>query len=131
MTLAEERAFELRVRGVERAVVPVEAATALGRREQERQDDRAEECLVLVRARPCMRAREDARRGLAPQVLDREARVLAPRERGRARLEEGAHERAVLVQRRTSERLVLLERERKVLVDESLKAPSAKPRRER
>ena len=71
-----------------------------------------------VERRSGVRAREDARRGLAAQLLEREPCVLALRERRRARLDERAHERAVLVQRRTSERLVLLERERHVLVDE-------------
>ena len=65
-----------------------------------------------------MRAREDPRSGLAPQVLEREPRVVALPERRGTRLDERPHERPVLVQRRPAERLVLLERERQVLVDE-------------
>ena len=127
MSLAEERAFELDVRGVERAVVPVEAAAPFGGRDQQRQDDGAEERVVLGRAPAGVRAREDPRRRLAAELLEREPRVFAPRERRRARLDERPHERAVLVQRRTPERLVLLERERHVLVDEQPERSEREP----
>jgi hypothetical protein len=45
---AEERALDLRVRDVERLVVPVEAAAALGDGGQHRQQDGAEEGVVLA-----------------------------------------------------------------------------------
>ena len=103
---------------VERGVVPVEAAAGLRGRDEQRQDDGAEERLVLARPRPaCARAKIRAA-GSRAQVFEREPRVLSLCERGRARLEEPAHERPVLVERRPAERLVLLERERKILVDE-------------
>ena len=61
-----------------------------------------------------MCAREDPRRGLALQIGDRLAHVVAREEPVDARLDEAAHERAVLVERRPSVRAVLLEREGQV-----------------
>src|SRR5262249_38516762 len=64
----------------------------------------------------CTRVRtgEDRRGRLALQLLDREARIVAPRKPVRPRLDERTHERPVLVQRRPVERRVLLERERQL-----------------
>jgi hypothetical protein len=59
-----------------------------------------------------VRAREDGGRGLALQLLHRQPRVLARPEQGLALLDERAHERAQLVQRRPSTLDVLLEGER-------------------
>ena len=118
VALAEERLLELGVRAVERRVVPVEAAARLRGRDEQRQDDRAEQRLVLVGPRPaCARAKIRAagsarRSSSASRASSRFASVR------RARLEEGAHERPVLVEGRAAERLVLLEREREILVDE-------------
>ena len=81
-------------------------------------DDRAEERVVFVRARPRVRAREDPRRRLARRSSSARRASSRFAKLGRARLEEPAHERPVLVERRTAERFVLLERERQVLVDE-------------
>jgi hypothetical protein len=102
VTVAEERRLELRVGALERRVVPVEPAARLGRRDQKGQDDGAEQCFPLRRARPGVRAREDARGRLAPQVLDGVACILAGLQVGRVRLQESAHERAILVQRRAT-----------------------------
>jgi hypothetical protein len=63
-------------------------------------------------------AREDPSGRLAPQVLDGVACILPSLQLGRVRLQESAHERAVLVQRRAPERRVLLEGERQLRVDE-------------
>ena len=57
-----------------------------------------------VGARPGVRAREDRRGGLAQELVEREPRVLASCQLVRARLDERAHERPVLVERRAAER---------------------------
>src|SRR5207245_7054674 len=85
-----------------------------GRAREQREQDAGEEPVVVRRARTCMRAREDRRRRLALEVVDRDARVLATREPVRTNLDERADERTVLVQRRPVERRVLLEGERDV-----------------
>ena len=123
--LAEERRLELGVRAVERLVVPVEAAARFGGGHQQRQDDRAEERVLFIRALTGVRAGEDPRGRLAAQVVHGQSRVLADRERGGARLEEGADERAVLVERGPSERRVLLEGEREVGAALELRAEHA------
>src|SRR5205085_9334178 len=55
---------------------------------------------------------EDRRRRLARKLLERDRRVLAGREPRGARLDEPAHERPVLVERRPPATAVLLECER-------------------
>ena len=62
-----------------------------------------------------MRAREDRGGRLAQQLVERDPGVVALRERVRARLDERAHERPVLVERRPVPLDVLLERERQVV----------------
>ena len=61
-----------------------------------------------------MRAREDRRSGLPAQLLDREPRVVARAQKRLALLDERAHERPQLVQRRAPPLDVLLEREREL-----------------
>ena len=61
-----------------------------------------------------VRVREDRGRRLAAQVVDRVARVGQPPQRRRLLLDEAAHERAVLVERRPVARRMLLERERQL-----------------
>src|SRR5439155_4238326 len=73
-----------------------------------------EQAVVVIRAWTCVRARKDRCCGLALQVLDRDARIVASRKLVRTHLDERTHERPVLVQRRTVERGVLLERERQI-----------------
>ena len=109
---AEERLLEVGVRGVERLVVPVEAAATLGGPRQHRQQDRPEERIVAGVADPGVGAREDRGRGLALQIVDRVARVGQPAQGRCLLLDEAADERAVLVERRACSRRVLLERER-------------------
>ena len=65
-----------------------------------------------VSAEPGVRAREDRGGRLAPKVLDRVARVGQAAQRRRLLLDEAAHERPVLVERRPAARRVLLEGER-------------------
>ena len=106
-TLAEERALELRVGAIERVVVPVEPSARLGGRDEQAEEHGAEQRLVLGRARPGVGAREDRRGRLALQLLDRDQRVGAVSQAGRPLLDERAHERAVLVERRAARMLVL------------------------
>ena len=61
-----------------------------------------------------MRAREDPRRLFTQEVVDRGEDVLALEQPLRARIDEAAHERPVLVERRPAVGPVLLERERQV-----------------
>ena len=61
-----------------------------------------------------MGAREDRRGRLALQLLERDQRVVAAAQPRRALLDERAHERAVLVQRRPARVLVLDERDRQL-----------------
>ena len=112
MAAAEHRRLELRVRLVERRVVPVEPSAQLGRPNEQRLHHAREQSVVVGRTRARVRTREDRGGVLALQLLDGDSRVLVPRELVRTRLHERAHERPVLVQRRTVERGVLLERER-------------------
>ena len=112
---SEERRLELGVGALEGDVVPVEAAAALGRRDQEREQHGAEERLLLRRARPGVGAREDRRGGLAQKLVERQERVFASCQLVRARLDERAHERPVLVERRPRALEVLFERERELV----------------
>ncbi len=59
-----------------------------------------------------MRAREDRGRRLPLEVVDRVPRIREPAKRRRLLLDERAHERPVLVERRPVRRRVLLEGER-------------------
>ena len=112
--LAVERPLELRIRLVEGLVVPVEAATGLCGRDQEPEENGAEQRLVLARPRSCVGLREDRCRGLAPELLDGEPRIVARAQHRLALLDEGAHEGPELVQRRPTPLDVLLERERQL-----------------
>ena len=116
MARPEERGLEVGVRAVEGGVVPVEAAAGLGRGDEERHDDAAVQRTILVRAAGSgsgsrVRAREDRRGRLARELLQGDRRVLPARKPRRARLDEPAHERPVLVERRPAAAAVLLERE--------------------
>src|SRR5215211_4284398 len=122
---AEEGALELAVGAIEREVVPVEAAARLRRRDEQRQEHRPEERLVFRSTRPRVGAREDPRRGLAPELLEAEPRVFAAHQHAAARLEEAADEGSVLVQRRPAERDMLLERKRELLVHEEREGAEA------
>ena len=73
-----------------------------------------EEGVVAGRPEPRVRVREDRRRRLAAQVVDRVARVGEPAQRRRLLRDEGAHERPVLVERGPVAGRVLLEGERKL-----------------
>ena len=112
--LAEKRRFESRVRPLEGLVVPVETAARLGGQDEQAEQHGSEECVVLGRARPCVGLREDRRRRLARELLERETGVLPPAQEGLAVLDEAADERAQLVERRPAALEVLLEGERKV-----------------
>jgi len=85
VALAEERALELCVRALVRAVVPVEAAAHLGGAHQQRQQHAAEECFVLVGSRAGVRPREDRGCGLAAKLVHSKLRVGSSSERVRAR----------------------------------------------
>ena len=110
-TLAVERSLQLGIRAVERVVVPVEATARLGGRDEQPEQDGAEERLVLGRSWACMGAGEDPGCRLALQLLERDQRVLPAPKPGSPLLDERAHERAVLVQRRPTCVLVLDERD--------------------
>ena len=111
---AEQRPLELGVCGVERLVLPVEAAAALGDRGEEREQDRPEERVVLRRAEPECACAKIAAAG------SRRRSSIALRASGSRRsvgawlVDEPAHERPVLVQRRPVARRMLLERERQL-----------------
>ena len=105
--LAEERALELRVRAIERVVVPVEPAARLGGGDEQAEEHRAEQRLVLRGAGPGVGAREDRSSRLALQLLDRDQRVGPSSQAGRPFLDERTHEWAVLVQRRATRMLML------------------------
>ena len=112
--LAEERALELGVGAIERVVVPVESSARLGGGDEQAEQDGAEERLVLGRSRPGVGAREDRRSRLALQLLDRDQRIGPAAQARRPLLDERAHERAVLVQRRAARVLVLDEGHRQL-----------------
>ena len=94
--------------------MPVEAAAPLGDGGEKRQEDRAEERVLVRVAEPVVRAREDRGGRLARQVVKSVARVRQSAQRRRMLLDEAAHERAVLVQGRSLPGRVLLERERQL-----------------
>ena len=112
--VAVERALELGVGALERVVVPVEAAARLGGGDEQRNEDRAPERLVLADPLVGVRAREDARGRLVLERREGLARVLAQGEPPGPLLDEGADERPVLVERRAVRARVLLERDREV-----------------
>ena len=112
---AEERTLELGVGALEGDVVPIEAATPLGGRDQERDENGAEESLLLGRLRASVRPREDRGGRLAQQLVERDPSVLAGGERTRPRLDERPDERPVLVEGRPVTLQVLLEGERQVV----------------
>ena len=113
MPFAVERLLELRVRAVERAVVPVEAAAAFGGTHEERHEHRTVERAGFVAARVVC-SRKDPCGRLTLQVGDGLAHIVAREEPFGARFHEAAHERAVFVQRRPPVRPMFLEREREV-----------------
>jgi hypothetical protein len=73
-----------------------------------------QEGCTFVRNGSRVRAREDLRGRLTPQLGDREPRVLPSRQRRGPLLDEAAHQRPVLVQRGPTGRVVLLEGERQL-----------------
>ena len=73
-----------------------------------------------------MGTREDRRRRLTAQVVERESRVLASGEPVRPRLDVAAHERPVFVEGRPPRRWMLLERERQLLAAPDLVVKEAK-----
>ena len=109
--VAEEGALEPRVGSLEGGVVPVEAAAGLRRGDEDRDEDRAPERLVLAHALVRVRVGEDPRGRLVLEDGERLARVLAEREAPGALLDEGADQRTVLVERRAVGAAVLLERD--------------------
>ena len=111
--LAEQRALELGVGAVERGVVPVEAAARLRHADQEVDEDGTEERVVLGRAAARVRTRVDACRRLAGELVERDRRILPAAKPVGPRLDEVAHERPVLVERRAGRAAVLLECKRK------------------
>ena len=127
MAVAVQHALELLVRTVVRRIVPVEAAATLGGTHEQRDQHAAIERATLVRCVALVCAREDARRGLALQIRDCFAHVVARVEPVGMRLDEAAHERPVLVQRRTAVVAVLLERERQVGAVERREGSKAEP----
>ena len=112
--LAEQRPLEIRVRALERLVVPVEAAARLGRRDEQPEQDGAKERVLLARAGARMSSREDRGRRLSTELFDRKRHVVTHPEQRLPLLDERAHERPELVQRRPLSLGVLLEREREV-----------------
>ena len=86
MAGAEERGLELLIRPVEGAVVPVEASAGLGGRDEEGHDDAPVQRLGPARTRaragpgPRVRPREDLRRRLACELLERDHRILPLRQ---------------------------------------------------
>ena len=82
---------------------------------QEVDEHGAEQRIVLGRLAARVRAGVDACGGLARELLERDQRVVAATQPRRARLDEVAHERPVLVERRPVAADMLLERERKRL----------------
>ena len=114
MALAVERAFELLVGAREGGVVPVEAAAALGGAHEKRHEHAAVDRAGLVSHVSLMSVGKDPRRRLAQQVGDGVLHVDPREEPLGPRLDEAAHERAVLVERRSAVRAVLLEGEREV-----------------
>ena len=114
MALAVERALELLVGAREGGVVPVEAAAALGRAHEERHEHAAVDGAPFVAHVSLVGMGEDPGGGLAQQVGDRVLDVDPGEEPLGPRLDEAAHERPVLVERRPAVRAVLLEREGEV-----------------
>ena len=112
--LAEERGLERRVRALERLVVPVEPAARFGCGDEESDEHRAEERVVLGRARPRVGVGEDRRRGLAAELLEREPGVLADAQGRLPLLDERTDQRTELVQHGASALDVLLEGEGKL-----------------
>src|SRR5262249_17838819 len=107
----EQRLLDSGVRRLERIVFPVEAAAALRDRSEGRQEDRPEERIVVALPEGRVRVREDRGGRLAPEILDRVARVGQPAQ-GRCLLrDERPDEGPVLVERGAVPGRVLLERE--------------------
>ena len=114
MTVSEQRSLELLVRPREGGVVPVEAAAALRGADEERHEHAAVDGAALVPYLSLVGVGEDPRGGLSDQLGDGVLDVDAREEPLGPRLDEDAHERAVLVQRRAAVRPVLLEGERQI-----------------
>ena len=127
MSLAVERFLELLVCAVERAVVPVEAAAAFRGADEQRHEDTAVERAGLIGRVALMRTREDSGGRLALQIGNRLTHVVSLEETVGVRLDEAAHKRAVLVERRAAVRPVLLEREREVRAVERRERAEAEP----
>ena len=115
-SLAEQRPLELCVRAVEGLVVPVESAAGLGDAHQKVDEHRAEQGVVLGRLAAGVGAGVDARGFLAAQLVECDRRIVATTEPVGSRVDEIAHQRSVLVERRAVGASVLLERERQRLI---------------
>ena len=111
----EQRVLQLGVGALERAIVPVEASTRFGGGDQQRDENGAEERLLLGWLRPRVGTGEDRRRRLAQQLVERDPGVLPAGQRAGARLDEGPHKRPVFVERRAAALNVLLEGERQIV----------------
>jgi hypothetical protein len=114
VAFAVEGCLELLVGARERAVIPVESAATLGGADEERDEDAAIDGATFVSDVSFVRAGEDSRSRFAQQIRDGVLDIDACEQSLRARLDEAAHERAVLVERRATVGAVLLEREREV-----------------
>ena len=111
---AVERALELGVGTIERLVIPVESAAGFGRRDEEAHENGAEQRLVLGGLPPDMGSREDRRRRLASQLLERDQGIVPAAQPRGALFDERSDERPVLVEGRAGPMLVLDERDGEV-----------------
>jgi hypothetical protein len=114
VTRPEQGALQLEIGTLEGGVVPVEAAAGLGRLDEERDEDAAEERLLLGSARARVRAGEDRCGRLPAQLLDRQLRILAREQPPFALLDVRPHQRPVVIEGGAAGRGVLLERERQL-----------------
>ena len=99
---------------LEGGVLPIEAATCLRSRDEQRYQDGTREGLVLADPLACVGLREDPGGRLVLQGRERIACVVTACQPLGARLYERADERPVLVERRPVRRRVLLECDRHV-----------------
>jgi hypothetical protein len=112
--LPEEGLLEVGVGRLEGVVVPVEASAALRGRDQQTEEHRAEQRLVLAGAGAGVRPREDRCGRLAAELLEGEARVVSSGQDRLVLLDERTDERLELVQRGPAPLDVLLEGERQL-----------------
>src|SRR5918995_2698922 len=111
---AEERLLEARVGALERLVAPVEAAASLSRLLQQREQHRSQQRAARARPSVGVRLREDRGSRLSFELRQCGLCVHERREPPGAGIQEGANERAILVERRPTAAVVLLEGERQI-----------------